>query len=405
MRKIHIAKRRLLLYIVALMACALPAVFMNSIYGYCGIVFMFFLSAASLAYGYVISNKVNCENTESTESCIRGEKVPMELELTNSSWLPTTPCHALFFTTDLAGGLRSTAETGFVLASHEKRHFGFDVSLDHVGSYSIGLRSIRCETLLGIISFETAFTVTKTVTVLPQIHELSNIHISEDVHVESNYAHHTSNADSVDYTGVRDYSFGDPIKLIHWNLSSHSGNYLTKLMESYGNNSLCIILADEVPEYGIETIMDIYDAETEIAASLCDNAKGSGLETELSFTENGQPARLSYSNSTDHAELIRILPKLSKSTSGIHLSELLKSELKRKYSTTNIVVVTSVINDEITNQISEIHARHINAILFYIQPYNVEESRETMKHLKTLSSFNIETHIIHSANEIGQEGH
>ena len=378
---------------------------MNSIYGYCGILFLFFLSAASLAYGYVVSKNVSCENTESAESCIRGEKIPMVLELSNTSWIPTTPCHAMFFTTDLAGGFRSTAETSFILASHEKRSFGFDVSLDHVGSYTIGLKSIKCETILGIVSFETAFSVTKTVTVLPQIHDLSNIHISEDVHVESNYAHHTSNADSVDYTGVRDYSFGDPIKLIHWNLSSHSGNYLTKLMESYGNNSLCIVLSDETPDYDIETIMDVYDTETEIAASLCDNAKGLGLETELSFTEDGQPARLSYSNSSDYSALIRILPKLSKSKAGIHLAELLKTELKRKYSTTNIAIVTPILNDIITNLIAEIPSHHINAILFFILPYNAEEDRKTMKQLKTLSSLNIETHIIHSPSEIGQEAY
>ena len=398
--RLAVSPGRAALLAAAAVLCAVPAVVLNALPGYLCLLFLLFLCLISLAYGFAVSRSLTCEGLGETESCFRGENVPVSLRITNASRLVCTGCRAEFYTTDAFGGIRATEGLGFTLSPRETREFGFDISLDHVGRYTVGLRALRAEGLLGVVSFERELSFAKTVTVLPRSHALRRLALSETVRSESMYANRVSTADSIDYSGVREYSIGDPIKLIHWNLSSHSGSYMTKLLESYGNNSLTVIPFSRMPETDAETAMAAYDGVAECCASLGEHAKSLGMDAELLGEDGTGEVRRSPLQSPE--ELIALISCPEMGNGCEPLERMLRLEAGNRYSASNLAVCTSMLSEYAAKQMMELKRRRKTVILFYIRPYGMPERAAEDRAIKTLRAADVELYVIPSADEIGR---
>ena len=398
--RLVVSPGRAALLAAVLVLCAVPAVVMNGLPGYLPLLFLLFLCALSLAYGLAVSRSLRCEGLGGAESCLRGESVSVSLRIVNAAKLVCVGCRAEFFTTDAFGGIRSTEGLRFTMSPGEVRDFGFDVSLDHVGRYTVGLRALRSEGLLGVVSFERAASFAKAVTVLPRSHALGRLTVSETVRSESMYANRVSIADSIDYSGVREYAIGDPIKLIHWNLSSHTGNYVTKLLESYGTNSLTVIPCTRTPGYDVETAMAAYDGVSECCASLAMFARNLGMDAELLVEDaSGEIGRRALVSAE---ELMAALPGPETGDGCETLERMLEKESTRRYSSSNVAVCTSMLSEYAAKQMMELQRRMKSVILFYVRPYGAPEENAADKALRTLQAADIETYVIPSADEIGR---
>ena len=398
--RLVVSPGRAALLAAVLALCAVPAAVMNTLSGYLPILFLLFLSTLSLVYAAAVSRGLRCEGLGGAESCLRGESVSVSLRIVNASKLVCVGISAECFTTDAFGGVRSTEEFRFTISPGEAREFGFDVSLDHVGKYTVGLRSLRAEGLLGVVSFERVSSFAKTVTVLPQCHELGRLTLSETVRTESVYANRVSTADSVDYSGVREYSIGDPIKLIHWNLSSHTGNYMTKLLESYGNNSLTVISCSVTPGYDAETTMAAFDGVSECCASLGMFAQNLGMDAELLYEDGTGEIRRRPMQGTE--ELVDLLSGTQTGNGCEALERMLELECTRRYSASNLAVCTSLLSEYAAKQMMELQRAMKSVILFYIRPYGAPEQPAADKAIRTLRAADIALYVIPSADEIGR---
>ncbi|MBO4831021.1 MAG: DUF58 domain-containing protein [Oscillospiraceae bacterium] len=398
--RLVVSPGRAALLAAAAVLCAVPAAVLNTLPGYLPILFLLFLCALSLAYAVIVSRGLRCEGLGGEESCFRGDSVPVSMRVVNASKLVCVGVRAECFTTDAFGGVRSSESLRFTLAPGESRDFGFDVSLDHVGRYTVGLRSLRTSALLGVVSVERMSSFMKTVTVLPRCHDLGRLAVSETVRTESVYANRVSTADSVDYSGVREYSIGDPIKLIHWNLSSHTGNYMTKLLESYGNNSMTVIPCTVTPDYDAETAMEAFDGVSECCASLGMFARNQGMDAELLYEDASGEAVRSPLAGTE--ELMAILPGPENESGCEMLERMLELECTRRYSASNLAVCTSVLSEYAAKQIMELQRRMKSVILFYVRPYGAPEQSAADRAVRTLRAADIQMYVIPSADEIGR---
>jgi uncharacterized protein (DUF58 family) len=393
-----------LVLLCVLILCGLPAVFMNSIFGYLPLLFSVFALLLSLVYTLLLAGRVRCADMSEPASCVRGERVPMQLAIENTSALVCTCCRAVFYTTDLFGAVRSVQELRFTLSPHEKREFSFQVSFDHVGQYAVGVKKLCVDGLFRVISFEQTTQAVKPVKVLPRLHTLGDLIISETVQNESQHANRISNAESIDCAGVREYAFGDPIKLIHWKLSSHTGNYVTKQLESYGNFGLTILANMNAPAYDAESLMDVYDALLECCAALGCYARNNGIDTELlSYSPSGEKTRLPISDGGNFAQLIELLPQVRTQNHAQPLTELLRTEAVNRYANSNIAICTAELDEEIAHQILQLSLGGKMPLVFYIRPYSQDKSRGSgQKALKTLRSRGISCYMIPCADEIGK---
>ena len=397
-RHIVVSPKRAALLAAVFVLCAVPAAVINTLPGYLGVLFLLFLCVVSLVYECILSRRLACKGLGGEESCLRGESVPVSLRITNPSRLVCPCCRAEFYTTDAFGGIRTTEGLRFTLSPGESREFGFDVSLDHVGQYTVGLRSLCTEGLLGVVSFERELSYAKTVTVAPRSHALGRLTLSETVRSESVFANRVSAADSVDYSGVREYAIGDPIKLIHWNLSSHSGHTMTKLLESYGNNSLTVIPCSAMPGYDAETAMAAYDGVAECCASLGMFARSLGMDAELLYEDGAGDIRRKPLQSA--AELVSLLSGPKPEGGCEALERMLQLECTRRNTASNIAVCTSALSEYAAKQMMELKRRMKSVILFYVRPYGAPEINAADKAIRTLRAADIEMYLIQSADEI-----
>ncbi len=113
---------------------------------------------------------------------------------------------------------------------------------------------------------------------LPRLYPADELRLEEKLPTESRNLSKNAVNDGFDYTGVREYALGDPMKRIHWKLSAHSSAYMTRVTESSRKNDLTVVL-DLVPApLNREVLPYVYDSLVETALSLIEQAKSKDIE-------------------------------------------------------------------------------------------------------------------------------
>ncbi len=435
--RLTVSRPRAALLLAALALCAVPAVFLGGYLGYCGVLTLASLYILSAAYAWAVARGLACEGEVAAGSCRRGGELPVRVALRNGTGLVCVRCRAEFYATDLLGDVRSREEAGFTLGPREAREVGFDVKFDHVGRYTVGLRALRVEGLLGAVSFMVGDPVRTTVNVLPRLHDLGRLALSPQVFNESQRAARASAADSVDCSGARDYELGDPLKLIHWNLSSHTGTPMTKVLESYGNDALTVVVCPAAPRYGAgtrrgagprddagpsegaETLSRAYDSVMECAASLHAYAARHGMDAELLFaTAGGRVERRPLRPGDDLAGLVDDVPRLEPcdgdgdrdrgargdggacGTGRGVLRDMLDAELGLRYANSNVAVCTAVLDEETARQASLLKRRQRSVAVFFAAPFDAPEDRCAQKAARLLREQGVDLYVVPSADKI-----
>ena len=380
--------------LIVLAVCTVPAFFMNTLFGYFPSVFLTAFLIFSFLYGFIISGKIQSRGKEDLFQCTRNEDLLLEQYFLNRSVLPVSHCEARFVTTDLKGLPRSESTAFFSLGPKEQRNLHFRVRFDHVGEYGFYLKELRVNGFLGILSFLIPGSGRIRVEVLPKIHNMDAVDLSGNVRTESLDAKYRSSAESIDVSGVREYGIGDPIKLIHWKLSSHTGVYMTKTLESYGNNALTIIPGFRA-EKDEEKLMNLYDAVAECCVSLNNLAIENGIDTTY-FMENRQGQNCIIPS------VAGSLPQemLPMDDSEENLLTRLEEESGKRYSSDNVAVCTSSLKPEAADTLTRMIQSGRNVMLFFIKDGSEEIGREEARVLRMLSFFGIHCWTIRSADEI-----
>lgn len=401
-------KKKILLILfcaAALAVLIVPAVFLNSLFGYLPVLFAVLLTGASYGYLMALKQALRYEELSDLSNCQRGTRIDFTVKLTNRFPLIFTRVKPSFYIADLFGEDDTITEEVITLAPFEERSFSFSVRFDHIGSYSAGLKSIQIFDLLGLFSCTIENQNDYQVNVKPKIFDVASLNISNSALTESESMIVPTVIDGSDYAGVREYVWGDPIKTIHWKLSARTQTYMTKQFESYGTVGLSIILDFYSPAYDSETLMSIFDSVVETGLSIADYAKETGLEYELVYSSrHGEKKTFSAGYITDLMELIGDMPKITVAEEGEQKAlRLLREEGNARYSHGNIAFCTANITEEMTNVLLELKNHKKNPILFALVPGSLreEERDKFLRPLRVLDNAKIPFYILSSAEELG----
>jgi uncharacterized protein (DUF58 family) len=102
------------------------------------------------------------------------------------------------------------------------------------------------------------------VTVLPRLF-LNEVKLEDKLLTESKAFLNSTQNDGYDYTGVREYAFGDSMKRIHWKLSAHSSEYMTKITETCRKSDMTVVIDFAAPKLRRDMVPGIYDCLVETA--------------------------------------------------------------------------------------------------------------------------------------------
>lgn len=359
--------------ILALLVTAfllMPAIYTNSVFGYLPVLFTLFLLLASGLYLYFMRNAISITADHGLTHATRGETVKVDLNIRNNSFLVCTKAKADIYVEDYLGSVNSSAETIFSIDSKSNADFGFDVTMNHIGVYKAGIRNMHIFGLLGVLSLKIPFESEFEVVVLPTVHEEDG-DLSAESLTESADASSFVESDGSDYTGVRDYAFGDPMKRIHWKLSAHSNGYMTKITETGRKSDMAVVLDMKAVKQSTEELLTLADGIVETGVSLIKSAQNQDIEHVLLYPDrDSQVVAARPRNQSDYAELVRRLHPISfKTKDGFpDAVNIVRQEGQAANKAANVLVVTSNPDSMLLDTLVEIKNQQRNPMLYVILP-------------------------------------
>ncbi|MCD8128351.1 MAG: DUF58 domain-containing protein [Oscillospiraceae bacterium] len=395
--------KRCALYLLVLALCFLPPVYLNDVYGYLPIFTLLFVSLLSIAYLLILARHIGCEDLSETARCVRGTPMAFSVRVENRSPLACPRVEVQFYMTDLYGGRDASTSAVITLAPFEKRTFTFDARFDHLGCYTAGLERLTVYGPLGVLYRVLPLRTEHSVEVMPHIWEPEHLQLSDRVVTEDSRSRSSVNMDGADYTGVREYVVGDPIKNIHWKLSAHTDNYLTRQTEVFGSAGVTVILDLCRPGCGGEVGMCLYDALVETATAVCNQAIARGMENDLNFFDRaGAEQRLELRDTATFDTLPSLLPPLLEKPENYPVEELLRRVSRAMYARNNVVLCTGRVTEETVRLLQDVRRARRTPILFFILPkdaYDRERDR-LLQPVQLLDEVGIRYFVLTSAEEL-----
>ena len=397
---------RVLIVLLALVACILPVLFVNNIIGYMPLLVLVFTILVSFIYLQILCRGFSYSEGALLPSCERGDDVDFVVQFKNATPLVAVRLEVELYINDLFGNADAVIPVTMPLMPHEDRDFSFAASFEHIGTYAAGIRKIKICDLIGLFSKTIVNENVHRVEVLPRLFDVSNVELTNVASLESNKAYKPLTSDDMDYAGVRTYMWGDPLKTIHWKLSSRiaDGDYLTRLFETYTNPGLTVILDNSADEREPETLMFMFDCLVESALSINFYARKQGVDSEVMYmSRHGIKKRVHFVNIDETSSLISDITRIN-IDSGAEAFDMLRKEAASIHGQDNVAFCTTHVNEQIINCLIDMRMRKRNPILFVAVDHTLDERErnEFLRPLQRLNSLGIVYYAISSADELGE---
>lgn len=383
--------------------CPIP-IYVNSIFGYLPATAVILGVAGSYVYTRIISAGMAFEETSDISVCTKGEETELSVRVINKSPLIITNANIIFSIRDIFGNDNILAAMNITMGGKEERNFDFSCRFDHVGVYKAGLKEIVMSDMFGLFRKKAVNNSLYNVTVVPAVYELSNMELSTETLSESRKMITPVLIDGFDYSGVREYIIGDPIKKIHWKLSARTDNYMTRIYETYGNPGVSVIYDFSSPGYDAETMMSIYDGIVETGVALCRFAQKTGMEHEIIYIDKeGFKATGTVYENSDLPNLTESLPVInSTKAASAKALKLLEETGMAMYSLGNIAICTGSATAEMIDMLISIKNRGRNPLLILIIPKELTENerRNITAPLRALDDYGIGYYAVYSCEQL-----
>ncbi len=394
---------RVLLCVLAAALCVVPAIFLNTLLGYLPIFFYLLLLLFAGGYLLILKARIRCSAEEVSLSCPRMGQKEFCLTVENRSPLVAPMVRARITMRSEYSGSGQESEMTLALAPFETRQFRFSVTFSHLGQYTVGIGGLEAGGLLDFAKVRLPGGGTQYVHVTPLRHHPAFLSVTDLVETEDSRARASAPLDGTDYTGVREYVAGDPIKNIHWKLSAHSNGYMTKQTEVLGNSGVDIILDMAAPRWTGEDGAYMFDAVVECACAAALYASEKGMDVSLWFFDRSRQERnLTLTGADGFDQLVDELPGITNNAALYPLDQLLSHACTNLYSKNNIILCSARADDAIFKRLEQIQAARRHPMLIYVVPPGLDEREreDRIAPVKVLERRNIPCHIVTTVQDL-----
>lgn len=343
-------------------------------FGWVPFIATLFAIVGAFLYLQVLKRGLRLSAKSMVGTCERAQEVKFVVEFRNRTPLMFFQLKAHFFISDLYGNPVRHLTTTMSLAPFERQEVAFAARFDHIGTYQAGLDHVDVVDFLRLFSSVVEGPAPAEVEVTPKLVPIERITLSNEAVVENAKVSKSVFADSLDYAGVREYVPGDPLKTVHWKLSSRGETYLTRLYEVYTNPGVAVIMDFFGRAETSEGLMSMFDMVVESAFSLARYAQEEGMESEIHFTNKaGEPVGLTTWRRSDLPGLVGQFPPFAgERVRESDALELLSRQIRSQYGQGNVIICTANISPEMISTIIEAKGRKREPILVAVAPARLE---------------------------------
>lgn len=367
--------KNLIWFMLTLVLSLAPAALTNGAAGYLPSLTVLFSGALSLGHLLLVKDRLRCWARPEQTVLNRGEEISFAAELENASALPVPHLSAEFFLSDGSGADSHVCPLSLTLSPKERRSLSLTAGFPHIGAYEAGLRRLVVTDLFGVFQAVSSAEDRCRLDVQPRLLHVDRLPVSDRQTVENDRANIAAPLSGMDYVGVRDYAYGDPIKTIQWKLSAHAASLMTKQMESYTNAGVVIVLDFCVPVYDRETRLEMADGVAETGAAVGQWAARSGMDYLLLLPdEDGQPQRCTPPSFCDLRPWLPYMRLREPDKTG-RMARVLREECGSGHSQSNILLCTADLTEDTLSALRALKQNRKNPALYLLLPESLDEAR------------------------------
>lgn len=400
----RVAAKVALCVLVAVLLGVLP-VFLNDPIGYVPIVAYLLLLAFCAVYINVCRRCLVFEDLSTVGSVVRGQEARFAIKLRNKGPLPLVHVAPSLVVRNDAGGNETTERFVVALGPFETYDVEFDTRFMHIGTYMVGIPTVQLADMLGLFTATRQTGALCHVEVLPRVFDVTALAFDHELLKEVPEARSPMALDGSDYTGVRDYANGDPMKSIHWKLSARGTIYYTKLFETLGKPGIEAVLDFHSPAYEAEDLLYITDAIVESGLSIGAYARKNSMDFDLVFRNKaGRDERIGgLASGRSRAKFLQAIPPLSTDERDLAALDLYRRETTTRLGQPNMVMVTACFDEPVLTALLMAKRHRRNPSLIAIVPPSLSEAEvaERTRILRRLDSAKVSYLVISAADEVG----
>lgn len=367
--------KKLIGLLVVLILSLLPAAMTNGPVGYLPSLTVLLCVLLSFIHLLLIKDQLTCTARPERSVLTRGEEIPFDAQVENRSRLPAPNLRMEFYLTDGSGCDDHVYPLQLTLSPRQQRHFSLSASFPHIGVYEAGLRQLVLTDLFGVFQAVSIQEEHCRLDIQPQLLHVDSLPFSERQVSENDRAQTVSPLSGMDYVGVRDYAYGDPIKTIQWKLSAHAGSLMTKQMESHAQNGVVLILDFCIPDYDRETRLQMADGVAETGASAGQWAARNGMDYLMILPgDDGQPRRCTPASFRELRPWLPYMQVRDADQTG-RLANMLRQECGSGLSQRNILLCSAELTEETVSALQLLKQNGKEPMVCLLLPDPLDEVR------------------------------
>lgn len=329
-----------------------------------------------------------------------GEIVPVQVEITNRSWLPAVWLRVQdYFPLEIAD--QRSFQQVISLGPRETSQLTYQLKAQKRGYYPVGPLHVTSGDLLGLSPERTSEGHPDHLVVYPRVVAFSNVKIPSRSPMGSLRTREPVFEDPTRPAGKRDYRPGDSLRRIDWKATATTGRLQTKLFEPSISLETMLFLNLNAEDYPMRSRYDASELSIVVAASLANwivsQRQAVGLITNavdpLAIDSQAIPLQVRKGR----AHLMRILELLARvrmlETSSF--AALINQQRVHLNWGTTLIVITSNAGKPLFDEL--LQARHAGLIPVLIL---CGENAEHRQAVQTASLFHIPVTEIHDEKDL-----
>lgn len=359
--------------VVVLVLCFVPPIFVSHPIGYIPLGAFLVLLACAWGYLQLVSKSLLVDVRFEEHAATRMTSCEMPIVLKNRSRLPVVNARPHFYVTNPHGVLEQDAPATVMFDGMSDEFIDADITMGHVGTYVAGIKSVVLLDPFGLLHKTVDCACEGSIVSTPQEVSIDSIELTRLIMHESRTPVRTVISDDVDYAGVRDYEFGDPLKSIHWKLSARRDELQTRLFEASVSSSASIIMDFHAPAYDVEQLMGCTDGIVELALACARLAAAHNMEFKVLYQGTQGAQILSEVPHTAELEAFtRTLPATSSDVDAAYATDLIASQTLGRASCDNVILCTSCLEREVVELLVGACAHRIGVTVVLVVPQELK---------------------------------
>jgi uncharacterized protein (DUF58 family) len=353
----------------------------------------------SIGYTMYVFTRFKFVQNVDKKVIVKGETIKLVIKLSNEDILVYPYVYVSFFNPHLLFDSDNYSQS-ICISPFSKKEFVFDIECKYRGKYEIGINSIFIEDFLGIIRIKYKISETKKIIVYPRIEHLSSFDIFNSNMAYSRNLSGSMYEDASNLRDLRDYSYGDSFKRIHWKLTARNSKLMVKNFHSTTDMNVNILL--DLRSCGLcrESGIIIEDKLIEAAISVIHFH----LSRNCAVSFNYYDEALQTINASDQNDFDFIYKTLAclEFNQCIPLADIVRLQCEISNLSTDMIIFTSILDTELYNVIYNAQMAKHNICLVYVSPkFTAEDNGKIVEDiLDNLPEIGVKVYTINPDDDI-----